>query len=139
MIDQPRAIQVTAAVIRQKNLVLITRRPEGARHGGYWEFPGGKQEAGETLTRCLIREIKEELGVDIRVSGHCLSVHHDYGDSSIILHSFYCLFQDHATLPTQGDNLRMTPVKDLMSFDLLPPDREIAQLLNNCLQTGVDD
>jgi 8-oxo-dGTP diphosphatase len=138
MTNQTRPIQVTAAVILQNGRVVVGRRPEGARHGGHWEFPGGKQEDGESLRECLIREIKEELVIDIRVTGHCLSIHHDYGDSSIILHAFYCLPEGDGLLSLQGDDLMVIPVADLVHFDLLPPDREIAQLLNHRYHYGVN-
>ena len=58
---------VTAAVIRKNGRLLIAQRPLGGRLGGLWEFPGGKVEPGETLKQCLRREIKEELGVRIKV------------------------------------------------------------------------
>ena len=54
-------IQVTAAVIRDGEKVMICKRPRGKRHGGQWEFPGGKVESGESLFECIIRECREEL------------------------------------------------------------------------------
>jgi len=58
---------VTAAVFEQGNKVLIAQRPQNSLLGGMWEFPGGKQETGETLESCLEREILEELGVEVQV------------------------------------------------------------------------
>jgi len=60
-------ITVTAAIIRKGDTVLLTRRKQGQRMAGYWEFPGGKLEEGETLQACLEREILEELGWKIQV------------------------------------------------------------------------
>ncbi|MGZ6347212.1 MAG: A/G-specific adenine glycosylase, partial [Anaerolineales bacterium] len=54
---------VTAAVIRRKNKILLAKRPSNGLLGGMWEFPGGKVERGESLAACLVREIREELGV----------------------------------------------------------------------------
>ena len=139
MNNQPRTIHVTAAVILKNGRVLIGCRPAGARHGSHWEFPGGKQEVGESLSECLVREIREELNVDIRVKGHCVSVHHDYGDSSIILHAFYCLPVGEQPMPPESDDIIVTPVTDLVDYDLLPPDREIAQLLIHRNSSGVKD
>jgi mutator protein MutT len=64
VINEP--IKVTAAVIRDGEKVLICKRPAGKRHGGLWEFPGGKVEPGETLFDCIIRECREELSITLR-------------------------------------------------------------------------
>lgn len=65
--------------------VLITRRAPGAHQGGLWEFPGGKVEAGETVTVALTRELREELGIAIARTSALLEVHHDYGDKTVML------------------------------------------------------
>src|SRR3972149_3144610 len=66
---EPPHREVPAAVIRRRGKVLIARRPEGKLLGGLWEFPGGKRERGESLEACLRRELREELGVAVRVGG----------------------------------------------------------------------
>jgi A/G-specific adenine glycosylase len=81
---------VTAAVIRQDDKVLITQRPLEGMLGGLWEFPGGKQEAGETLAECLQREMKEELGLEIEVGQPIITIKHSYTHFKITLHAFYC-------------------------------------------------
>jgi A/G-specific adenine glycosylase len=81
---------VTAAVIRKNGRLLIAQRPFGGRLGGLWEFPGGKVEPGETLRQCLRREIKEELGVRIKVGKPITSIDHAYTHFKITLHAFEC-------------------------------------------------
>jgi A/G-specific adenine glycosylase len=81
---------VTAAVIRRNGRILIAQRPFGGRLGGLWEFPGGKVEPNETLTRCLRREIKEELGFRIKVGKFITSIDHAYTHFKITLHAFEC-------------------------------------------------
>ncbi|MBN1993119.1 MAG: A/G-specific adenine glycosylase [Anaerolineae bacterium] len=82
--------QVTAAVIEQGKKILIAQRPLEGMLGGLWEFPGGKQEANETLAECLQREIREELGIEIAVGRPVVTVKHSYTHFKITLHAFYC-------------------------------------------------
>ncbi|HJP32077.1 MAG TPA: A/G-specific adenine glycosylase [Candidatus Latescibacteria bacterium] len=81
-------LQVTAGIIRRRGKVLIAQRPPGGMLAGLWEFPGGKQEAGESLAECLAREIREELGCTIDVEEEVASVDHEYTHLSITLHAF---------------------------------------------------
>ncbi|MFQ5577106.1 MAG: NUDIX domain-containing protein [Anaerolineae bacterium] len=82
---------VTAAVIFKNSArtrFLITQRPPDGLLGGLWEFPGGKQEPGETLPACLRREIKEELAIDIAVAEPVAVVKHTFSHFKITLHAF---------------------------------------------------
>ncbi|WP_345800219.1 (deoxy)nucleoside triphosphate pyrophosphohydrolase [Microbacterium sp. AZCO] len=69
----PDPIDVVAAVIEQDELFLACRRAPGRSAGGKWEFPGGKVEPGESPEEALVREIREELSVEILVTGHLTS------------------------------------------------------------------
>jgi len=80
--------QVAAGLIRRGDELLIAQRPAEGMLGGLWEFPGGKQEPGETLPECLVREIREELGIKIEVDERLTSVDHAYSHFSITLHAF---------------------------------------------------
>jgi A/G-specific adenine glycosylase len=82
---------VTAGVIYKngdRKAFLITQRPLDGMLGGLWEFPGGKQEAGESLTECLRREIKEELDIEIRVAEPIATINHAFTHFKITLHAF---------------------------------------------------
>jgi len=81
---------IAAGLIWRNGRLLITRRPTNKMLGGLWEFPGGKQENGETLQECLAREIREELGVTIVVGEPFRSVKHAYSHFRITLHTFHC-------------------------------------------------
>jgi len=83
-------IEVSAALIFRDGQLLITQRHAGAHLGGCWEFPGGKREAGETFEQCLIREIREELGVDIAVGELFEEISHVYPEKSVHLKFFRC-------------------------------------------------
>lgn len=81
-------IEVVAAAIIIDDKVLITQRPEGKQLALMWEFPGGKIELGETHQECIIREIKEELDVDIEVNGYIASNSHKYNFDEIQIHLY---------------------------------------------------
>lgn len=78
-------LPVIAAIIRDKNQVLLCERKGGAL-AGKWEFPGGKLEEGETPEECLVREIEEELGISIEVGEiyQAVHTHYDHGDFLLI-------------------------------------------------------
>jgi len=83
-------IEVSAALIFRAGQLLITQRHAHSHLGGLWEFPGGKREAGETFEQCLVREIREELGVEISVGELFAEIHHAYPEKSVHLKFFLC-------------------------------------------------
>src|SRR6266853_965400 len=78
-------IIVAAAVIERDDRFLLTRRQQGVHLEGYWEFPGGKCEPGETHTSCLVREIREELGVEAAIGNEVLATTCAYPDGQVEL------------------------------------------------------
>ncbi|MFP4298310.1 MAG: A/G-specific adenine glycosylase [Spirulinaceae cyanobacterium] len=83
--------KIGVAVIRdEKGKILIDRRLEEGLLGGLWEFPGGKIEPGETIQDCIKREIKEEIGIDIAVEDHLITINHAYTHFKITLNVYYC-------------------------------------------------
>lgn len=87
---QPRKIVdvVAAVIVRPDGRFLLARRPDGKPYAGYWEFPGGKVEAGESLFHALARELHEELGIEVRHVYPWLVRHFDYEHASVKLHFF---------------------------------------------------
>jgi 8-oxo-dGTP diphosphatase len=90
VLDDKSQIEVSAALIFRDGKLLIAQRHAGAHLGGLWEFPGGKREAGETFEQCLIREIREELGVEISVGELFEEITHDYPEKTVHLKFFIC-------------------------------------------------
>jgi len=83
-------IEVCCAIIVEGDKILATRRSHGMHLAGFWEFPGGKIEPGETAEACIIREIREELNIEIKVENRLLPVEHHYPEKSIRLMPFMC-------------------------------------------------
>jgi 8-oxo-dGTP diphosphatase len=88
--QRSKITEVSAALIFRDGKLLIALRHADAHLGGLWEFPGGKREADETFEQCLVREIREELGIEISVGELFEEIFHDYPEKSVRLKFFIC-------------------------------------------------
>jgi mutator protein MutT len=84
------SIDVSAALIFRDEKLLITQRHKDSHLGGLWEFPGGKREANETFEECLVREIREELGIKISIGELFEEIVHAYKTKTVRLKFFIC-------------------------------------------------
>src|ERR1017187_5283638 len=85
-----QTIDVSAALIFRSGKLLITRRHSDAHLGGLWEFPGGKREPNETFEQCLARELREELGIEVKVGELFEEISHAYLEKTVRLKFFVC-------------------------------------------------
>ncbi len=120
---------VTAAVIIRDGRVLIAQRPAEGLLGGLWEFPGGKQQPGESLETCLQREIGEELGVNVAVETWLGKFHHTYSHFRVTLHAFRCSLVDGEPRNLHHTALQWVRCEQLARFPMGKLDRQIAQQL----------
>lgn len=120
MIEPPRTLVVGAAILRD-GAVLAARRTSPPDAAGRWEFPGGKLEAGESAEEALVREIGEELGCRIAVTGW-LSGSAPIGDTHVLRVACAVLTQGEPS-PTEHDLLRWVEAGELSALDWLDPDR----------------
>jgi mutator protein MutT len=90
VIGQKHRLDVVIAIVTRGGKVLICQRPAGKSFAGYWEFPGGKREPGETLEACLARELLEELAIRVTPVRALTTIDHDYPRGPIRLHPFVC-------------------------------------------------
>jgi 8-oxo-dGTP diphosphatase len=121
-------IVVTAAVIERDGALLVTRRQAGVHLEGYWEFPGGKCDAGETLAACLVRELREELDVGARVGKEVLTTTHAYPERIVELHFFRCELLGEPR-PQLGQEMRWVRRDELQALEFPPADAELIQVL----------
>jgi A/G-specific adenine glycosylase len=96
-----------------------------------WEFPGGKQEAGETLQECLRREIKEELDIEIRVDQPFMSLDHGYSHFQFTLHAFDCTYLRGKARPLGCADFRWVRIEDLAKYALPRADQKLAAALRS--------
>jgi len=124
-----RTLVVTAAVIARGGKLLITKRRLGVHLGGYWEFPGGKCEPGETLAGCLARELREELGIDARIGREIFAAVHAYQDRIVELHFLRCRATGTPCAKV-GQEIRWVSRGELRNLRFPPADAELIRKLS---------
>jgi len=125
-----KTIVVTAAIIQRDERYLVTRRQPGVHLPGVWEFPGGKCDAGESLTACMVRELSEELGIQATVGSEVFTITHEYPDRRVELHFFDCRTSDDPA-PLLGQEIRWVAREELADLEFPPADEEFIRLLTS--------
>jgi len=117
-------INVVAAVLSDGERFLVTRRKSGR-----WEFPGGKVEPGEGLAEALVRELKEELAIEVRVGQRLALVEHAYPDRRVILHALACRLIRGRPRAVGVQEARWLRVEEMAGLDFLEADYAIIKEL----------
>jgi mutator protein MutT len=120
---------VAAAIIISKGKVLLARRKQGDSHQGFWEFPGGAVEPGETLEECLARELMEELGVAATVAEVIARNEHRSARGSMDLVALRAHVGSNEFTLTAHDAIEWVDPRDLGRYRLAPADEPIAAAL----------
>src|ERR1700744_3046691 len=108
-----RIIEASAGVIYRDGKILITKRHDDAHLGGLWEFPGGKREPGESFEDCLHRELKEELGIEVKIGAIIETVEHDYGDKHVLIKFYHCNWTRNEPQALEVDDFKWVAPKEL--------------------------
>jgi len=127
-----QTIDVSAALIFRDGKLLITQRHARAHLGGLWEFPGGKREPDETFEQCLVREIREELGVEISVGKLFESVTHAYPEKTVRLKFFVCRLERGEPQRLGCEALKWVGKSELEDYEFPAADARLLQKLQNC-------
>ena len=121
-------LNVTCAVIRnEENQILVVQRGEATDHPFKWEFPGGKLIPEETEEECILREVDEELSLEIIICGRLHEVKHDYGHKQIKLIPFICDTLDELPILSEHIGYKWVDVKNLMTIDFSEADVSVAR------------
>ena len=123
-------IEVTCAIIMKDDRVLIAQRSATMSHPLQWEFPGGKLKPGESPLKCVVREIREELNVEIDVDQLLPSVIHSYENGEIKLIPFICTLESEEIRLQQHSDYQWIRKIDVCAFDILEADREVIARMN---------
>ena len=125
-----KQIEVVAAIIRREGRVFATQRGYG-EWKDWWEFPGGKMEAGETAEEALKREIREELSAEISVDGLLCTVEYDYPKFHLTMHCYLCSLLTDALHLNEHEAARWLAKDELDSVQWLPADWQIIEKLKS--------
>lgn len=129
-----KTVRVVAAVIRRGDRIFATQRGYGDFKDG-WEFPGGKVEPGETPEAAIVREIKEELGADIRVTGFLTTVEHDYPKFHLSMDCFWAELADGTEMTLlEHEAAKWLTMDEIDSVDWLPADVRVVEAIKRIVQ-----
>ena len=123
------------ALIDPDGRVLIAQRPEGKNLAGLWEFPGGKIETGERPEQTLIRELREELGIEVKES--CLApftfASHSYADFHLLMPLYVCRRWEGTPQPLEHQAIKWLRPREMADYPMPPADRPLIPMLRDLL------
>jgi 8-oxo-dGTP diphosphatase len=127
----PHKIIGVAVIWNGQKQVLIDRRLPKGDMAGLWEFPGGKVEAGETIEDCVQREVKEELGIEIKVGKHLVTIDHTYPNFRVTLTVHHCCYLVGIPQTIECEEIRWVNLEELDNFEFPAANQQIIQALRD--------
>lgn len=132
---KPLVLVVACALLDKDNRILLAQRPEGKSLAGLWEFPGGKFEQGETPEAALIRELREELGIEVKAD--CLSpltfASHSYEKFHLLMPLYICRRFQGEVRGAEGQKLKWVYARDLGLYEMPEADKPLVPILKDLL------
>jgi 8-oxo-dGTP diphosphatase len=120
-------LDVAIAVVFCNSKILIARRKAGGVLGGFWEFPGGKREPGESLEDCVRRELLEELAMRVQPVVSFVPIQYQYPDRYVTLHPFLCTHESGKPQLLACDEIRWIEPKQLRDFSFPPANHQLIE------------
>ncbi len=125
-----RPVMVAAAVIRSNDKILISSRPEGKEHHGFWELPGGKINSNETPQACVVRELKEELNADV-IPLDVILQNDVFCEKPIRIFFLRTILKNERNLHCrEGQNFHWLKLSEINKYRILPPDIALISFLS---------
>lgn len=116
-------------IMNEKREVLIAHRPEDGMLGGLWEFPGGKQKADETIEETTVRELREELGVEVGIVERFMQLNHAYSHFKITLHAFICELVEGTPKANASQQIKWVKIEELDDYPFPKANRQLTEKL----------
>jgi 8-oxo-dGTP diphosphatase len=133
--SRPIVLVAAVALVDKDNRVLIARRPPGKNMAGLWEFPGGKVQPGETPEAALVRELAEELGIDVCLE--CLApfsfASYAYDNFHLLMPLYLCRTWEGDLTPREGQELKWVRASRLINYEMPPADLPLIPWLRDLL------
>ena len=134
--DSLASKQIGVAVIRDdRDLILIDRRLAKGLLGGFWEFPGGKIEGNETVQECIKREILEEIGIEIAVDSHLITIDHTYSHFRVNLQVYNCRYLCGQARAIECEEIRWVTIQELDNYTFPAANQEIIRALKDMVNS----
>lgn len=134
--DSLASKQIGVAVIRDdRDLILIDRRLAKGLLGGFWEFPGGKIEGNETVQECIKREILEEIGIEIAVDSHLITIDHTYSHFRVNLQVYNCRYLSGEARAIECEEIRWVTIQELDNYTFPAANQEIIRALKDMVNS----
>lgn len=124
-----KSIEVAAGLVFREGKLLITQRHTSSHLGGLWEFPGGKREEGETFEQCLVRELREELGIEVEVGELVENLTHDYPEKTVTLKFFRCCWKQNEPQALGCSDLKWVTAGELRNYKFPAADARLLEML----------
>jgi len=124
-----KSIEVSAGLVFRVGKLLITQRRPDSHLGGLWEFPGGKREANETFEECLVRELREELGIEVEVGELLESLTHAYPEKTVVLKFFRCRWKANEPQAIDCGDLKWVTAAELRNYEFPAADARLLEML----------
>ena len=132
-----KTVRVVAAIIIHENKIFATQRGYGEFKDG-WEFPGGKIEPGETPQEALVREIKEELDIEIEVKDFLETVEYDYPEFHLSMDCFFCTIRSGELVLKEHEAAKWLTAEKLESVEWLPADKGLIEGIREYLVNQIN-
>ncbi|MEM1170417.1 MAG: 8-oxo-dGTP diphosphatase MutT [Cyanobacteria bacterium P01_H01_bin.35] len=125
----PHKLIGVAVIWNEAGEILIDRRKPGGTFGGLWEFPGGKKEAGETIEDCIKREVLEELGIEVAVEDHLITIEHNYSEIRVTLYVYHCRYLKGIAKTIECDEFKWVTLDEIDEFTFPEANKQIITAL----------
>lgn len=127
--NEQKQVAIAVAIVMRGDQVIISQRPEGKALAGYWEFPGGKVEAGERARDCAVREVMEEVGARVKVVSALSRVTQTYDHATVCIEPFVCQWVEGEPRALECAQVKWVGIDELGQYRFPPAnDSMIAEL-----------